>query len=324
MTSVPFFFFIHNRNHVRILVPVAERLRAQGHAVCLVDMEAWQRQEGAIPELHKRGASSLSIADLAMAPPSRAVFIMGVDWSPGPFVKFLRRVNRRTLAHPFRRRSIRRVAVVDGCRFALPGRYKNVDCVLAWGPSGRDCFRQTVMVTGSPIIEAAKARPAAAGAAPLVAVNHKFTYDHMEDAAWWTEAVTRACAAVGVPCAFSAHPLNRVMPDQPDEDIGSLLDRASVLVTRPSTVAYEAMVRGIPVVLFPVPGEELAEFGEPMGAFAIASAETLPALIASALQAKAGYAARCRQFLEHHVALDEKESAGARIAAALTAIAAEL
>ena len=82
MTTAPFFFFVHNRNHVRLLVPVAERLRAKSCAVTLVDLDAWNYREGATPELQRLGSSSVSIEDLAKSPPSRGVFVMANDWGP--------------------------------------------------------------------------------------------------------------------------------------------------------------------------------------------------------------------------------------------------
>ena len=86
----PFFFFVHNKNHVRLLAPVADRLRAQGCVVTFVDLEAWVR-EGAVPELLRLGLSSVSIEDFAKSPPSRGVFVLANDWSPHALIEFLDR-----------------------------------------------------------------------------------------------------------------------------------------------------------------------------------------------------------------------------------------
>ena len=370
----PFFFFVHNRNHVRLLVPVAERLRAQGCMATLVDLEAWQPREGAVPELQRLGLSFASIEDFAKSPPSHGVFVLANDWAPVALVDFLDRLKRD---------SIRLVGVIDGCRFALPDRYTKVDYVLGWGPSSRICFKQTVIVTGSPTIEAARARQVCYSVPPLVAVNYKFTYDHIGSARYWAASVMRACENAGLPFVFSAHPSNRVaapagpnyidraiywgasamracekvgvpakywltsvmracekagLPSMlsarpsnraaasvPIESIDTLLDKASVLVTRPSTVAYEAMARGTPVVLFPMRGEPLAEFEQPMGAFEVTwDVDALPDLISSAVRARDGYTSRCRKFLEYHVELGTQGIALARIVMALTKIAAEV
>jgi hypothetical protein len=371
--TAPFFFFVHNRNHVRLLGPVAERLRAQGRMVTLVDLEAWQNpREGAVAELQRLGLSFASIEDFAKSPPSRGIFVLAGDWAPVALVEFLDRLKRD---------SIRLVGVIDGCRFALPDRYTKVDYVLGWGPSSRICFKQTVIVSGSPTIEAARARSVCYSVPPLVAVNYKFTHSYTDRGArywsasvmracekvglpfvfsahplnraaaptainyidraiywgvracekvgvparYWSASVMRACEKAGLPFVFSAHPLNRAAAPVPIESIDSLLDRASVLVTRPSTVAYEAMARGIPVVLFPMRGELLAEFEQPMGAFEVTyDVDALPELISSALRTRDGYKSRCRKFLEYHVELGTQGTALARIVMALTTIAAEV
>jgi hypothetical protein len=244
----------------------------------------------------------------------------------------------------------------------LPERYTRVEYVLGWGPSSRICFKQTVIVTGSPIIEAAGARRVCYSDPPLVAVNYKFkVYEYTdEQARFWSASVMRACEKAALPFAFSAHPSNRTAAPAPAainhidkaiywgvslmracekvglparyvmracekaalpfvssartsrptalqlpiEDIDTLLDRASVLVTRPSTVAYEAMVRGIPVVLFSMRGEPLAEFGQPMDAFEVTcDVDVLPDLISSAVRTRDSYKSRSRNFLEYHVEL---------------------
>lgn len=368
--TAPFLFFVHNRNHVRLFTPVAERLRALGWTVTFVDLEAWHVHEGAVPELRRLGFSSISIEELARSPPSRGVFVLGNDWAPAAFTKFLNRPGRN---------SIKLVGIVDGCRFALPDRYTKVDYVLGWGPSSRICFKQAVIVTGSPIIEAASARQVCYCDPPLVAVNYKFTYDNSgRGARYWSASVKRACEKARLPFVFSAHPSNMIaepvamkhvdrvinwgaslisacervgLPARswtsaamrgfpsalglrrspqnalspPIENIDMLLDRASVLVTRPSTVAYEAMARGTPVVLFPMPNEPLVEFAEPMGAFGVTcDASALPALMSSALLSRNGYKAQCRRFLDSHVEIGTPGTAIARTASALATIAAEV
>jgi glycosyltransferase involved in cell wall biosynthesis len=318
MTIAPFFFFVHNQNHVRLLVPVAERLRAQNCAVTFVDVEASHYREGAVLELHRLGSSSVSIEEFAKWPPSRGVFVLANDWAPILLIEFLDRLGRD---------AIKLVGVVDGCRFALPDRYTKVDYVLGWGPSSRTCFKQTVIIAGSPIIEAARARQVSYCVPPLVAVNYKFTYKYTGLAQSWIASVVRACEKIGLPYALSAHPSNRsTAPGAiPIEDINRLLDRASVLVTRPSTVAYEAMARGTPVVLFPIPGEPLVEFKQPMGAFEVTcDADALPDLISDALLIRDDYKSRCRKFLEYHVEFGTQGEAIARIVMALTTIAAEV
>ena len=216
---------------------------------------------------------------------------------------------------------------MDGCRFAFPSRYRKVDYVLAWGPSSHICFKQRAIVTGSPTIEAARARQVRYSAPPLVAVNYKFTYWYTDMGECWAASVMRACAKVGLPFAFSAHPSNRstTLDAIPNENIDTLLDKASVLVTRASTVAYEAMARGTPVILFPIPGEYLVEFEEPMGAFEVTcDVDALPNLISNALRTRDGYKSRCRKFLEYHVELGTQGAANAQIVTALETIAAEV
>jgi len=294
----PIFFFVHNRNHVRLLAPVAAQLRLCSRSVAFVDLASWHKDEGAAAELQLRGDKARPIDELARQIPPSATFVFANDWTPLKLVEFIDRVDRT---------SITMIGVVDGCRFALPHRYTRMDSVLTWGPSSLVCFGERAIVVGSPVVQAAASRSTSFDDPPIVAVNYKFTYDSFDQSDVWLGAVVRACDELGVRYVLSAHPSNRSAPSRAleIEHIDSLLDRASVLISRPSTTIYEAMARGKPVVLFPVRGEKLVEFEHPMRAFETASqAEMLPGLIRRAIEARHGYRNQCRAFLDFHVRPD--------------------
>jgi CDP-glycerol glycerophosphotransferase (TagB/SpsB family) len=101
------------------------------------------------------------------------------------------------------------------------------------------------------------------------------------------------------------------------------MPEAAVLISSPSTVVYEAMAAGKPVVLFPVAGEPLLEFAEPKGAFEIArDPADLPDLLRAALAGKDGCRDRCRGFLDFHVSIDPKVASTERTVQALINIRA--
>jgi CDP-glycerol glycerophosphotransferase (TagB/SpsB family) len=123
---------------------------------------------------------------------------------------------------------------------------------------------------------------------------------------------------------ISRHPadtqaVNGVAFDQ--RSMADLLCGASAVVTRPSTVVFEAMAARKPVVIFPIFGEPLGEFAEPMHAFQlIHSPAKLAQALKRALRDKVTYRARCRPFFELHISYNPDTPATQRIVDVLVAL----
>jgi hypothetical protein len=292
---LPFHFFVHNRNHVRLFAPVAAGLRARQCDVGFVDLEAWHFKEGAVSELEKWGLRSTSIADFSVGLKPEGIYVVANDWGPPAFAQYLRGLDQG-------RNKI--VGLVEGSQFSLPHRLSSASYVCGWGPSAARCFMQPVFQVGSAIVEAAAARKTYFAEPPMAVINYRFAYNNLDKADAWLRDVLKACEKNRLHTAISPHPSNHV--ERPlsasASPVDELLDRASLLVTRPSTTAYEAMARGKPVVIFGIQNETLAEFANPMGAFGVAyDVDALARLIGEALQRRESYATVCAPFLRAHV-----------------------
>jgi hypothetical protein len=139
----------------------------------------------------------------------------------------------------------------------------------------------------------------------------------------WLGGVLSACDALGFRAVISRHPADNVpakMGAFSDRAVTDLLRGASVVVTRPSTVIFEAMAARKPVVVFPTHGEPLGEFAKPMRAFQVVHSETeLGPAIERALRGKTEYWSRCREFFDDHVSVETGRPASVRVAERLLA-----
>lgn len=309
-----FFFLVHNVNHVRLFVPVAQALREAGRDAQFVHLQEIQKRSGALGVLQDMGFAATPISQLFESLTAGATVIVGNDWAPRPLKDTLMRA---------RVAGARLVGIVDGCRFGLPPRYQLVDEVLAWGPSSSEQMKRAVSVVGSPSIERAASDRSWFDEPRFAAVNYKFAFasEGIEHQEGWLADVLVGCRQAGIGAAVSQHPANpEAPPGVSFSDIDDLLRRASVLISRSSTVVYEALARGKPVVLYPLPDEKLCEFAAPMGAFEIAgSASELPALIERALRRIPEQAGLGARFLERHVEIGPNGQATQRIVARLLA-----
>ncbi|MGB7961845.1 MAG: glycosyltransferase [Propionicimonas sp.] len=142
-----------------------------------------------------------------------------------------------------------------------------------------------------------------------VLVNLNFTYDVMpEAAAPWMRSVEAAANEAGVGYRVSLHPaqpeLGMDLPIAVDP-LRHELTRCGVLVTRFSTVVFEAMARGVPVIYHNPHGERVPTFQDPRGAFLKTSSHAeLVSALHTAMGWRADYRSRARAFFEGQVDVD--------------------
>ncbi len=206
--------------------------------------------------------------------------------------------------------------------------YRTAAHVLGQGPNDAAALAGAdVHVVGSTRLERmwlAPPRPAAG--ADLAVINLNFTYGVLAEARLpWLESALEACAAAGLPHAVSLHPAETDPPPGTPvarEPAADLLERAAVLVSRFSTLPFEAMARGVPFVYHNPHGERVPTFAEPGGAFEVTrtTAELKDALAAAGEWA-AGYRERCAPFFLRQVDVDPSRPAAERGADAIVAIA---
>lgn len=310
MTTPPRLFLVtHNRNHVRVFTDMARLLQAQGHPVTFVVVEGNPDRDAAVKTLDELGFLFITSADLARLATPRDIICVGNDWGPKHFKRKLER---------FRRRGIPVIGIVEGARFAYPRHWERVDDLLCWGPSGLDLLPGRKHIVGSPAIEKASKAERIAPSRPHVVVNYKFMKGVKEEGPAWAAECAAAALPIDPNYVISAHPFNvaelsgLTVSHAP---FTKLLDDATLLITRSSTVIYEALAARVSVIYYPLADERRAEFGDPMGAFPTAnSADELVELVRQHGADPAFKPNAARAFLERHVSFDPAKSASQRMA----------
>ena len=104
---------------------------------------------------------------------------------------------------------------------------------------------------------------------PVVMLNSNFTYGiHEDQRANWISDASRACSRLDVDFFISQHPRDSgTFPSLPvrksgPETIHQQLQSSTVVVTRFSTIVYEAMLSGRQVVYYNPHGERMRLFNE--------------------------------------------------------------
>jgi hypothetical protein len=310
LTAPPRLFLVtHNRNHISIFADMARLLQAEGRPVTFVVVEGNPDREAAATALTEKGFAFITSEDLARVVTARDVVCVGNDWGPKHFKRKLER---------FRRHGVPVIGVVEGARFAYPRHWERVDDILAWGPSALDLLPGCKHIVGSPAIERALKPEREQPLRPHVIVNYKFMKGVKEQGpAWATECAT-AAAPVDVDYVISAHPFNVGELgglNVSHAPFSKLLDEATLLITRSSTVIYEALAARVSVIYYPLADERRAEFDEPLGAFRTANNATELAELVHKHGVDPSFDARsARAFLERHVSFDPEKSASQRMA----------
>lgn len=309
------FFVVHNKNHVSIFAPVAQRLAAIGLRIQFVAIGGHRFEAQAKAALQGAGLAGLDVGEMGRIATPQDVVCLGNDWGPRRLVAWLARLEAR---------GVPLVGVVEGARFGLPRLYRHVNHLLCWGPSGLDIGAQGARIVGSPVIEAARALAGPRPQLPRALVNYKFSGTAEDDGFVWGAAVIAAARAIDPDYVLSTHPSSRGVPADvrvSHAPFPALLREATVLITKASTVIYEALAADVSVIYYPAPGEVRAEFGDPRGAFQIAeSPEHLLELARAYAAAPAFPADAAADFLGRHVSVDPARPAVERMAEAIIEI----
>ena len=149
-----------------------------------------------------------------------------------------------------------------------PHRMEWADFPFIQGPiMTRFLDRENYFVTGNPRFDSI--RRSGLKEKPLVMVNLNFTYGVEEEfSEEWLRGVAEACQELGLDFFVSQHPRDRhSFPNLPVEVsnpgvVHEHLSRATILVTRFSTLAYEALLMDREVVYHNPHGEKMRIFNE--------------------------------------------------------------
>ncbi len=312
-----------SRYHIAEVGPLHDELTSRGvRSAVFVPPEA---PVGVVRELSAY-VDSVVVGDPEQleGAPVTGVFVLN-DW--GPSTQAAIRATRAYGGTAFAK-----VEGVQDFQDADTGRIRNPYChsdvVLGQGRNDVEALpSQEVVVVGSTRLEGIDATGFDSVEESRVLINFNFTYGVLSEAqdAWLWSAVEGA-RSLGLDYEISAHPSQKKIPtDAAIQDHLSVdpfshaLRRAGVLVSRFSTVLYESMALGVPVVYLNPHGEKVPTFQEPQGAFLKVTDEPLDEALRTALEWRAGYRARSDAFFRRQVDLDPDRTSQQRAADAIVA-----
>lgn len=149
--------------------------------------------------------------------------------------------------------------------------YRSADHIFCQGQNDFDTLDGSRYIVGSSRLERLRQAPAMPITADHVIINLNFTYGVLEEErAHWIENAVGACELLRLPYTVALHPAerrNRRVAHSSTVPISRLLMRGSALVSRFSTVPFEAMARGIPFVYHNPHGEKVSTFAHGGDAF---------------------------------------------------------
>ena len=252
--SGPVVFCPSNDTHVKMFAPIARHL--PGARFLVADHRPEERARATLDALGLAYAIGGPGTLARMFP---AAVVVGNDWYGVPHELF----------RGVRPRGVPTVCIQEGCLdFARERRMQFCDYPLIQGLIVLNHLPQRIYLpTGNPRFD--KLYPAPSPPAPKVMINSNFTYGIHEDVRdAWVRDVAGSCARLGVPSFVSQHPRDTgAFPDLEVRASGATVvhehvREATVVATRFSTLVYEALHLGRPVVYYNPHGEDMRLFNE--------------------------------------------------------------
>lgn len=202
--------------------------------------------------------------------------------------------------------------------------YRNLDFVLCQGQFDVEALEdRPTSVVGSTRLERLWWSPAVDAAEPLAVINLNFVYGvRTADRKLWLDTAVEACEMAGIPYVISTHPAekSRVGSGRRMTSISAsrLLPHASVLISRFSTVPFEAMARGVPFVYHNPHGETVRTFADAMDGFDTTTSSGQLSQVLTALRAgPTDHRLRYEPFFTHHIDVDGSRRSEQRSADAI-------
>jgi len=195
--------------------------------------------------------------------------------------------------------------------------YRSADHILCQGQIDFDALVGSRHIVGSSRLERIRQAPVLPIESDFVVINLNFTYGVLEEErALWIDSAVEACVSLRVPYAVALHPAERRttrVPRATAVPISRLLVRASALVSRFSTVPFEAMARGVPFVYHNPHGEKVATFADGGSAFrTTTSAGELAAAIEESRSWWTDYRSRSASVFDAQIDIDSGMSSSDR------------
>jgi GT2 family glycosyltransferase len=256
---------------------------------------------------------SLPSTRLSDLPLFSGVFVMN-DW--GASRKLLLECRLRDVPSFARVEGVQDFRDLDTQRIRLP--YLTADHVLAQGRNDLESLRrESVHLVGNERLESIFRGPerTVESRTGRVVINSNFTYGVLMDKrADFLESSIKACVAAGLEPVISRHPADSPLDQSlqryvADEAMSDLLHTCDMLISRFSTVPFEAMALGTPFVYFNPHGELVDTFFEPGDAYRIAdSAASLTEAITEAMTWLGNYRQRSEKFLREQIDMRDESA----------------
>ena len=215
---------------------------------------------------------------------------------------------------------------VDTGRIRLP--YLAADHVLVQGSNDIAALdRRHLHTVGNANMETAwNEGPGAVERNGEVVINSNFTYGVLLDArdAFLTQAI-ESILALDLTPVISQHPVDRPLPQKfrqyrTDRSMSSMLPSAEAIITRFSTVPFEAIAYGTPFVYFNPHFEKVPTFATPDPAFDhVHTEDDLREALSLAVGNRAGYRPLAEPYFRAQIDMSDIPSAQ-RAAAAIAAV----
>ena len=312
-----------SRYHVDDLGPLADELGRRGIPTRF--MVTPQAPDTVLVELAKYADLALSWEPLLPdRVPVAGVVVMN-DW--GPTRELIQSADRRGAATFAKIEGVQDFADADTGQQRLA--YRTARHVLAQGEYDVKALpdRDTHVVGNTRLERIWRQPPAAPDGEHPVLINFNFTYNVLTDHAdAWLVSAQDGITQAGRDLVVSMHPAQKARyataaRNVTDQPIRHELTRSAALISRFSTVIYESMARGVPVIYHNPHGEKVPDFQAPQGAFLRTVDQAgLRDAVADLAQWQVDYRARCRDFFAHQVDVDPHTPAEARGAAAIAGL----
>lgn len=311
----PILLIPSNDTHARWMIPLAKKL--PDYAFMIIP----NRKEGAPENLKQNGESMYTYQEGVLKWIAPSVVVLANDWGREEY----------EIIQEARLLGIPTVCIQEGSVFfpVMTGRVlQNADYIFAAGYKTPDYLkRKNILLTGSPKYDSITTLPLPSK--PMVMINCNFTYGIFENIRLqWLEDVTGVCEKLGLDYFISQHPRDpanlpgrwRVVRSA-EAPFLEQMKAATILVSRFSTLLYEALMAGREVIYYDPHGENPDLFSpDEEGIYWAKDVDDLKARLHEALETNGARQAASQQFLEKYCGpVDQRASV--RCAQALVEIA---
>lgn len=304
-------FIPHNDYQYRTMGEIANKLLENGIKSCFIDLTDYHKDERTriaakeYPEHPFYDLSKLLKGEISY----KMVMCMN-DWENKVINPLLIQLKDK---------GVKTVALIEGINDYLDkdtGRkrdaYQTVEYVLLTGEHDLQFFenkKSKCYIVGIPRLKALMLEDINFPPKPLVVINVNFTYGVLEnERERWLLGVIRACDQLNLDYVITQHPSDTAYLDKfnvSNENMYDTIRKASLVVSRFSSIILESLCLGKPAVYHNPHNEQAVKFQDPMGAYSLSfDIESLKSAISYELSLDCDYRQRGKDFLNYHADID--------------------